>query len=578
MAIPEEILDRIKTSNDLESVAREYLPDLKRSGHDWKACCPFHHEKTPSFSISPQRGIFKCFGCNAAGDVFKFVQMMDNISWIEAVKKLAQRASIEIPKSGVESASFSQKTILFDILESAANFYHKCLLKSSKSQQARQYLYSRGINDESIKTFKLGYAPTGLLIKAAAKKSVDMQNLIKAGVVRMGQSGLFEYMSERIVFPIFDLQGRVVALGGRTLSAEKTPKYLNTPETILFSKSANLYGLFQTLPQTRKERAIIVLEGYMDAIMPYQFGVSGAVAPLGTAFSVFHAKTIARYADKVTILFDSDDAGRNAAQKALECLIENSSLETTVSALPENIDADEFLIKYGKDEFLKMVKSTAKNPIEFIIDTHSKNITSAESKAKAIAEVLIFISKAADEIVQDEWIKTTAQRFGVQEAVLRRDFANRNKKPLQYQRATEETQNQVPQKNPVLCSAEEELIKIVLFDKKFLTKELENTFEDPFCKRVFDLALAGKDNLKIMNALGDDERLRFDILASNPPNYNTHIAFETLLRDLNKIRLKRKCGELKKDVDMMMSGQKEKNYDTLNKYQDLVRKLKGSRR
>ncbi|MDR1952581.1 MAG: DNA primase [Elusimicrobiota bacterium] len=575
MAIPEEIIDKIKESNDLVSVAMQYLPDLKRSGRDWKACCPFHHEKTPSFSISPERGIFKCFGCGKAGDVFKFIELMDNVPWIEAVRKLAQRAQIEIPENKSDIIKKSEKAALYETLESAANFYNKCLLESSKAQTARNYLSKRSINKNSITKFKLGYAPYGMLVKAAFKKGIESQSLIKAGLIKENDSNnFFEYMSDRLVFPIFDVQGRIVAFGGRTLS-DRQPKYINTPETILFSKSSNLYGLFQTLPQTRREREIIVLEGYVDVIIPYQFGIYGAVAPLGTAFTQLHAKLISRYADKVTLLFDSDDAGRAAAKRALEILIENS-IETTVSFLPENVDADEYLNAYGKESFIAMIKNTSKNAIDFIIDECSKNINSAESKAKAASEILNFISKSPNPIVRDEWTKLTAQKLNITESAIRYEFAGRKNFRRSAAEITDDENTQ--KKEKLFYLPQENLIKIALSDPKFLKDDISDVLTDPFCAKIFEMARLGKDHAKIMNALSDDEKESFDKLTSDMPNYpDADEIFNKTVKDLRTRLLSKEALKLKEEVSQMLSGQKERDQTKLEKYKHLTQKLKGSK-
>jgi DNA primase len=294
MVISEDTIKKIRLSNSIDSVIREYLPDLKRAGRNLKACCPFHSEKTPSFLVSPEKEIFKCFSCNVAGDVFKFVMLLDNIPWIEAVKKLAKKTNIEIQETKQDIVKMSEKARLFSILESSAAFYNKCLLESPSAQKAREYIKKRGINRESINKFKIGFAPKGQFLQRVLRKDYKDEDILKAGLITKTKKGnFFEYMSERVVFPIFDIQGRVVAFGGRT-TADSEIKYLNTPESAVYSKSSNLYGLFQTLPELRKERKIIVLEGYMDVVIPQQFGITGAVATLGTAFTQNHAKLASR--------------------------------------------------------------------------------------------------------------------------------------------------------------------------------------------------------------------------------------------------------------------------------------------
>jgi DNA primase len=579
--ISPETIDRIKAASDLVSVAKEYLPDLKRSNNDWKACCPFHHEKTASFSISTQKGIFKCFGCNAAGDVFKFVEMMDNITWIEAVRKLASRAAIEIKENAGDILRYSQKEKLFEILESAGNFYHRCLLESPKAQGARKYLAERGINQESIDKFKLGFAPKDALIKAAIKKGLTIQDLIKAGiVVNKGQDGrnCFEYMTGRLVFPIFDVQGHIVAFGGRTLS-NQNPKYLNTPETIVYVKSANLYGLFQTLKDLNKEKRMIIVEGYVDVIVPYQFGVRGVVAPLGTAFTQNHIDLIKRHSDKVTLLFDSDDAGRKATQRALEMLAQKS-IEATVSVLPEDIDADQYLNANGKESFLEMLKTTAKTSIDFMIDRvlQKSEIKTPDAKARAVSELLSFVLKNPNSIIQNEQVRTIFQKLNVDEVSVWKEFSKLTSITPKSFEIEFEKQNIGGSPKQIDLSLEQQCLRIALFDKSFLTKDLSDIFTEPFLIKIFEMALSGKDNDQIRNELGKEEGFKFDKLISDIAKYpDIKETFNTILDDLKKVKLKQQIEQLKSEVSLMLDGKTLRDENKLNQYKELTNKLKGSR-
>lgn len=581
MAIPEDIIERIRLSSDIISVIREYLPDLKRAGRNWKACCPFHHEKTPSFIVSPEKGIFRCFGCNVAGDVFKFVMLMDNVSWIESVRKLAEKAGIEIKETKQDIVKVSEKTKLFEILETSAKFYHRHLLEGNQAKSAREYLEKRGITLDTIRKFKLGYAPKGLLIQLALKKGYTTEVLSKAGIITKTERGtFFEYMSERVVFPIFDVQGRVIAFGGRTLS-DQNPKYLNTPETVIYSKSSNLYGLFQTLPELRKERKMIVLEGYMDVVIPQQFGISGAVASLGTAFTPNHAKLIARYADSVTLLFDSDDAGRIAAQRALEILVENS-IETTISALPENVDADEYLNENGKDSFLLLLKDSSKSAIDFMIERACVNIgnNSPEEKAKAVSFLLDFVSKTGNAIVQREWIKSISQKINVDEEAVWREFKKAKRSKMKYY-GNENKTAEIPVINrgadKLSLSLEENLLNIILTDRSFAERVSQDCFTGARCLKVYGLIISGMSDADIVNALSKEDAEWFTALTLNSIEYkNIDEAFKTVLKDIEFKRLEKKKQELEKEILLMTEGKIETDNKKINEYKKLITQLKGS--
>lgn len=580
MSIPEDIIERIRLSSDILSVIREYLPDLKRAGRNWKACCPFHNEKTPSFIVSPEKGIFRCFGCSAAGDVFKFVMLMDNISWIESVRKLAEKAGIEIKETNASVIRLSEKTKLFEILESSAKFYHRCLLESSHALKARQYLEKRGMNAETVKKFMIGYAPRGHLMRQALKKGREAEDLLrKAGIITRTERGsFFEYMSERIVFPIFDVQGRVVAFGGRTIT-DQQPKYLNTPETAIYSKSSNLYGLFQTLPELRKERKIIVLEGYMDVIIPWQFGISGAVASLGTSFTHNHAKLISRYADCITLLFDADNAGRTAAQRALEILVE-SGIECFVSSLPEKVDADEYLNRCGKEKFLELLKSTAKSPIDFMLEKALENTdrNSAQSKDKAIDFLLDFISKSSSDIVRREWVRTVSQHMNVSEEAVWLKFKKTKMRKLgKYADGNNINQDTAGKSKKIDLSLQENLINILLRNGSFIKDTAEDSFTDARCAKVFALLAQNRSAAEILDALPEADAGWFSELTLSPIEYNNiEEAFARVLKDLKKEKLQKRRKEIEKEIIMMSAGEIPVDGDKQEEYKKLTALLKGS--
>ncbi|MDR1926153.1 MAG: DNA primase [Endomicrobium sp.] len=587
MPIPEDTIDKVRLSNNIESVVREYLPDLKRAGRNWKACCPFHNEKIPSFIVSSEKGIFRCFGCNVAGDVFKFVMLADNISWIEAVKKLAEKANIVIQETKQDVMRTSEKAKLFAILENSAVFYHRGLReKTTSAKKAREYLEKRGITNETVNKFKMGFSSKGQFLRWALKKGYTTTDLLKAGLITKTEQGFFfEYMSERIVFPIFNLEGKIVAFGGRSITNQE-PKYLNTPETSVYSKSSNLYGLFQTLPELRKERKTIVLEGYMDVVIPQQFGISGAVAPLGTAFTQNHAKLIARYSDSVTLLFDSDNAGRIATQRALEILVENG-IETKVSALPENVDADEYLNQHGKENFFKLIENSSNSAIDFMIARLYRDSllygkkNSPEIKAKAIYSLLDFVAKSSSAIIQRDWIKDIAQYLNVDEEAVWNEFKKKQKRKHKGH-AGNDTKSLIPyfvENKKVPMSLEENLLNIVLSNRDYVKRVDSSCLRDERCARVFSLVVSGLSDVKILNALPQENRNWFSELTLNAIKYNDiEEAFEIILKDIKLDMLEKKRQQLEKEVLLMSDGKKEKNAKVIDKYNELTTFLKGSRK
>jgi DNA primase len=586
MTISENIIEKIRVANNIESIIREYLPDLKKVGRNWKAPCPFHDERTPSFVVSPERGIFRCFGCDVSGDVFKFVMLFDNISWIEAVKKLAEKANIAILEIKQDTVKISEKARLFDILKKSAMFYHICLLESPNARKAREYLEKRGVTRETMGKFKLGFAVKDRSLRLLLNKyCCTIDNLLKSGLVAKNASGsFFEYMSDRIVFPIFDVQGRVVAFGGRTITNQQ-PKYLNTPETIIYSKSANLYGLFQTLPELRKERKTIVLEGYIDVLIPQQAGIIGAVGILGTAFSQYHAKLISRYSDSVTLLFDSDKAGRIATQKALEILVEND-MESKVSVLPENIDADEYINKLGKESFLKLLKEDYKSAICFMImrasesASLSENKTSPEIKAKIVSILLDFVFRSSNFVIQREWIRIIAQSINVDEEAVWKEFEKKQRlKVKSYY--IEDTKNlKMCIKNRVVSmSLEENLLNILFNNRSYIQRVDSIYFKTLICKKVFNLMVSGLSDTDILDTLSPEDRNWFSELILNSVHYNdVEESFNVILKDIKLKLLKQKRCQIEENIILMSEGKKEKDEKAFYEYQKLTVFLKGSRK
>ena len=581
MAIPAEVIEQIRNFSAIESVIGEYVPDLKQAGRNWKCCCPFHTEKTPSFVVSPEKGIFRCFGCGVAGDVFKFVMLIEKISWMEAVKKLAQKVGIKIEDTQENKIVLSQKAKIFQLLETAAKFYHRCFLETKAAENARIYAKQRGLTDKTIEKFMIGYSPKNKLVAAALKKGYTYDMLLKAGLITKMQNGqFFEYMSERLVFPIMDLQGRVVAFGGRTLTNQKT-KYINSPETIVYSKSANLYGLFNTLPELRQDRRIFLLEGYMDVVMTQQYGVSGTVASLGTSFTPQQSKLIGRYADKVILLFDPDQAGKTATKRALD-IFAGTDIPVKVATLPEELDPDEFLLKYGKEKFDKFIETKTQNAIEFIVEDVFFNIdkNSPQAKARAISTVLDFVVKTKNIIVQREYIKYIAQKLSIEEELLLTEL---NKKVLK--------SNNIQNKNNIINkntkqqdSLEEDMLKFLLEkgNRGFIKKLDNDFFMLKNCSEIYEM-LKADNNIsvaEIQSKLDGEKAQWFSKIAfdNSFEKSDKDETFDTLYKDIFLAKLEKRRKEIEPNVLLMLDGKIKDDPEQIKEYKKLTAKIKGSRK
>ena len=444
------LIEKIKDSIDILELIKEYVPAVKRTGRTYKACCPFHQEKTPSLSISSEKGLFYCFGCQTGGDVFDFLMKIENLSFNEAARRLAQRAGI--PWQEEDSLSEQEKSRIADykLMNSAKDFYHRQLLGES-GLSARNYLEQRGIKPETIEKFQLGLSLYDGLTRAATKNGYSLQDLKKLGLC--AHSAATDYFKNRLMFPIFNHRSECVAFGGRILG-EGQPKYLNSPETPLFSKSKVLYALNFAGPAIRKEGKAVLLEGYMDVIACHQAGAENCVAPLGTSFTPEHAKLLKRYTDTAVVLFDPDQAGTKASLRTSLILVENG-IYVKVASLSEELDPDEYINKYGLDSF-KEVLENAKDIINFRLDCvlkGAKNI-SPKDRTDITAELTEIIQKQPDKIIRNEWILIAANRLGIHPEIIAQQIkqtgpAEKKPAPLYAER------NATPQ-------SEADLIKLLL--------------------------------------------------------------------------------------------------------------------
>jgi DNA primase len=398
--------DEIKNRIDIVEFISEYVP-LKRAGQNYKAPCPFHSEKTPSFMVSPQKQIFHCFGCGEGGDIFGFVMKYEGMDFREALEFLAGKAGVQIRKQDPGQQGVKQK--LKAIQNEAMEFFAEHLARSG---DALGYLKDRGIKEAAIEDFSLGHAPPGWhnLHEHLKGKGYEKQSIMQSGLVATGEKGAYDVFRNRIIFPIFDMQGELIAFGGRALG-DGQPKYLNSPDTPLFRKSENLYALNRAKEGIRDKNYAIVVEGYMDAIMCHQYGIMNVVAPLGTALTEGHLRKIGRLVDNVLLVFDGDRAGTAAAKRSLP-LITAHDMRAKVLLLPDGQDPDSILLDHGPDHLRKLI-GTAFSPMEFLL-----NRQGAE-RLSAINDAVETVSKAKDPIFRDELILELSERSGINERSIR---------------------------------------------------------------------------------------------------------------------------------------------------------------
>lgn len=405
-----QFLERVRSANDIVEIVAEQV-QLKRQGREYVGLCPFHQEKSPSFFVSPEKQMFYCFGCQAGGDVIRFVMDSQRLSFLEAVERLADRAGLAMPAGEGDTRERQHKQEGYQLNELAARYF-AWRLERPEGQVARDYIQKRRLNQETVKQFALGFAGPEWdhLTALLRKRGYDPRALVKWGLSRPG-SGNGQYLDlfrQRLIFPIFDSKGKVIAFGGRILG-EGQPKYLNTPETPLFDKGGNLYGLYQARQSIQQQNLAIIVEGYMDVLSLYQQGITNVVAPLGTALTEQHGKLLRRYTDRVIIAFDTDQAGQKAALRSLDLLL-GLGLEVRVLVLPEGKDPDEYLYRHSADEFRSLL-AQALDVIDFKLKLCGEkyDLKSLTGKRQALQLIIPSLAVTRDRLGREEYIRRLCQ-------------------------------------------------------------------------------------------------------------------------------------------------------------------------
>ena len=461
--IPQEKIAEIQHAIDIVQIISEYV-QLKQQGRNFTGLCPFHSEKTPSFMVNPEKKLFKCFGCGEGGTVFNFVMKQEGLGFVESVKLVASKAHIDITHLLTQRSSVSdtEKARLVKIHDFVAKVYHKFLLDSKEGTGAREYLGQRKINEQSIKNFCLGYAPSGwdTLIKIGKDRSISTAQMEKTGLILPGKEKehYYDRFRNRLMFPIVDARKRVIGFGGRTLD-NSLPKYLNSPETVLFNKSSVLYGIDVAKAAIMKQRRAILMEGYTDVIMAHQHGVDWSVAVMGTAISKQHLKCLRQYCQEVVLLLDADTAGWKSSDRSLDIFIEEE-FDVKIAQLPAGYDPCDYLVAEGAEKFLGHVNN-AKDFFRFKVEmaTSKWDMGTVNGRANAINDVLSTAMKMPDIIKRNLLIKMIAEEMSVDETALRDQFKKINQRPVH---AGNKKQQPVEQRFDASSMAERELLYLML--------------------------------------------------------------------------------------------------------------------
>ncbi len=587
--IREDIIAQVLDRTDIVALVQSYIP-LKRAGVNFKACCPFHHEKTPSFIVGSQKQIFHCFGCGVGGNAISFVMRQEHLDFPEAVRHLAEKSGIIIPEENDKDKNLrSNRQQLIKANELAVSFFHNELLsnKTKSVQDAREYLQKRKIRLDTVKMLMLGFALDKWdgLISFFQKGKHDLKILEKAGLTIKKEkgAGFYDRFRNRIIFPIFDNRSHCIGFGARTMG-ESQAKYINSPETSIYVKGRHLYGLHLAKDSIAKEDLVVIVEGYMDFLMPFQEGLTNIVASLGTALTIDQVRLLRRYTKNVCLLFDSDPAGESAMFRSIDLLIEEG-MRVKVARLQEGEDPDSFVRKFGIEKLREHIDQ-AVSLFDFKLGNLKKkfDMSSIEGRALVSNEMLTSINKFDDAVVRTEYLKKLSLEIGVsQEALVEQMKKISKKSPKEVldsflkNKMVDVASAQSAERNLLLLMCEEEKF-VPIVQREIKLADLQDERIRNIVSKIFDLFKQDKSiNIaNLMNCFSDELEVRFvtELLSVEETFTNDK---ERVLKDCLE-RIKRNNIKVKKrDLEVQLkeaesSGDYSKRDKILNKINQLIKR------
>jgi DNA primase len=584
MAEAGSFADRVKQQADIVRVVGEYVR-LKKSGQNFTGLCPFHAEKSPSFAVHPTKQIYHCFGCQVGGDVFKFVMEMEKVAFPEAIRIVAEKCGIAVPsareRSPEERRENQQRTVILEMHRAAQAFFTKQLESTAEGRVARAYLEDRGVDGKAIEQFGIGYVPSGgdALLRLLRPKYKNDQLLVDSGLISRDQSGrLFDRFRRRITFPIANEGGKIVAFGCRALGDDQ-PKYLNSPETPIYSKSNVLYHLDRAKDALRRQDFAILVEGYMDAIAVARAGISNVVASCGTALAEPQIKLLGRFTKRVIVNYDPDSAGQTATERSIALLLEQD-FEVKVLALPsigdKKADPDLFIREKGAEAYLKLLKESPPYVDYLIARARQMDLTTGEGKLRAVNFLLPYVQKIPNRLLRSEWATRIAQQLRIDEPVLRAQLSKAATERRSELKAQPEMLGRVTK--PV----ERRLIRM-LADAEDFKEELarrlqqERLYEGMEGEKIIaaliaaNLASPPMPTSDIAGTLEDrDRRLLFEVLFEEEETASWEEA-ESCLVALQRRQTERAVAEIQRDIEAQPPGANLRGL--LERKQELMRRL-----
>ena len=514
--IPEETIERIRNTADIYDVVAQYV-DLIKKGRNYFGLCPFHSEKTPSFSVAPDKQIYHCFGCGAGGNVFSFIVEHEKVTFVEAVQQLGEKYGIQVQyESGSASTEFFSS--LYRAHHVAAELYHNTLY-SDRGKAALQYLHDRGLNDDVLKMYQIGFAPDSWDTLSNKVKPLDMKNDVyeKSGLFVKTEHGWRDRFRSRIMFPIYHPSGKVIAFGGRIFNSDDPAKYLNSPETPLYRKSEVFYGLHKTRDAIRKFGTAVLVEGYTDFLQLVQVGVANVVALSGTALADQHAAQIRKFASKVYLAYDGDDAGINATLRAGYVLLQ-AGVEPLVIAVPPNQDPDDWVRNEGIGPFQEAMGAGIRLLLFHLEKKDAQNLSGAD-RSQLVKDILGEIARISDGIIRDDLLKSLAQELRVDEVEIIRLFKQQSRRKGGSTPSSKQTAMNKPMFTSAFQKAQLEIIRTLAFHfdevfpvvKSALDFEL---FDEPILKKLGGLLIKEKTGVELSAVIDEfDDRQERELVS-----------------------------------------------------------------
>ena len=593
--IADDLIEEIRISNDIVDVVSQYVK-LERKGKHMFGLCPFHREKTPSFSVTQSKQMYYCYSCGKGGNVFHFIKEMENLDFIEAVEFLARRVGIEIPDTINErdiKANNLKKEIIGLNVHAARFFYDN--LVSDKGSVAREYLRKRGMTENTIRRFGMGFSTASWdeLYKSVKDKFSDEAIQQSGLILKNKNGGFFDRFRARIMFPIFNIRGEVIGFGGRIMD-DTLPKYLNSPETLVYSKRKNLYAL--NFAKRYSEKRLIIVEGYMDAVSLHQAGIKNVVASLGTAFTDEQARLIKKYTKEVVLSYDMDNAGQNATLRAIK-ILEDASIPVKILTIPEGKDPDEFIKKYGKDVFENLVDK-AQTAFEYRIQRlkESIDLNNIDGKVKFLNEVAKILSNVYNNLEREIYIKKIAQDYEISQDAIEKEIrklsvSNNAYSGLKLKKVKDAGGNLIKKSNKDdELSHYEKMILVLLANDNSLfwkiEKELnEIKIKDQKTKQILDSIT---DKIKrqegivfseLLNMVQDDVASNYVSIYEEECNFeNNEKAILDIIRKIRLIMLKEEQHEIIKKMSDVASNDKELQLTLKQELNEILNKIKKLKR